>query len=1053
MNYQPIACIAILLSSLTSPLAAQTLNERIAAVGPALMNGQAAEAKVQLTKALQECREKKDVHGEALTLLFLGMTEATLNNLDVARADLQESEKKMRAQEDAIGIWLALLVQSQFEQALGHTTEALARMEEAVAVVNKAKVSSAPFSLKTLLIMMPPNALPPGILPMLESSAEMLKPMFFQYFIEPITHDMYGGLLTQVGQLEKAEAELDAASAGSQLFQGMYDFSIAGHFGDLRYRQKRYDEARTYYQKALSGNLQTPFNPAGGQLIQQGIYDRLARLEGMTGHIDDALGWNDKTLESVRASGNRMLECLALSARGSLLMRSKRSSEADKAFQEAMAIAVALKSGQMQASIESSIGSLEIWRGNYGAAASHLERSVQLYQQVNDPLDEAATWGELSNAYMLTDNIASAEDALARARSLVDKHKFALGSDMIAMGETWIRFRKGKATPEEVKAAVQRFKQNAESVNIEFTGNVEQITDNLMQALETGNFSVAAAESKIPMFAAYKSLAEGIHQLDQGNYEKARGIWREALGTNPGSDLQTGLLALIGGSYWREQNYEEASRWFSKAIEALEATGTNLRSESMLVNFLGSYHHAYYDVLIETLLRSGKAQEAFEAAERARARAFLRLLGNRRLKPSRAGSPVAEEAEKIRLQIANWEQEPVAGETLESLQRRYDALLPRAQAAAGEYVSLTSVAPLKVDEVRKDLPADTTLIGYFITVFGIEAWVLDSDTLDHVRLNVDTAKLARITCWAEQLARTRSARPERVVKCDNGAQPADPAEAYAALIAPLRDKIRRNRLMIIPHAELHYVPFAALYDAEKKQYLIQEYPITYVPSASTIRYLHGKETKVEGGALVLGDPIAPPQPRLPGARTEAESVAKLLHTTPKLGSEATESLLYGLRGKVDLLHIAAHAGYDANSPLFSAVYLARSGDGKKDGTLSVDEIQSEVDLSGVNLVVLSACESGVGKRSGGDEIVGLTRAVLYAGSPGVISTLWRISDEATTPLIGKFYAHLLSGELAADALRNAQMELLSDEHYHDPRYWAAFVLTGNPTGCWKAPCR
>jgi CHAT domain-containing protein len=276
---------------------------------------------------------------------------------------------------------------------------------------------------------------------------------------------------------------------------------------------------------------------------------------------------------------------------------------------------------------------------------------------------------------------------------------------------------------------------------------------------------------------------------------------------------------------------------------------------------------------------------------------------------------------------------------------------------------------------------------------------------------------------------------------------ANAAEAYAALIEPLRSKIRKERLMIIPHGELHYVPFAALYDEKRKRYLVEDYPIACVPSASTIRFLREKESPVGGVALVLGDPATTSQPRLPGAAREAQKVAAKLHTTAKLGEEAQESLLYRLGGKVDLLHIAAHGTYDAASPLFSAIHLAE-GHGEN-GQLNVDEIQSKLDLSGVNLVVLSACRSGIGSRSGGDEIVGLTRSILYAGSPGVIATLWNISDDATPLLIEKFYDHLLAGASAAEALRAAQVDMLRDPNFADPRYWAAFFLAGDPQGRWS----
>ncbi|MCU1246246.1 MAG: hypothetical protein JWN02_2156, partial [Acidobacteria bacterium] len=119
------------------------------------------------------------------------------------------------------------------------------------------------------------------------------------------------------------------------------------------------------------------------------------------------------------------------------------------------------------------------------------------------------------------------------------------------------------------------------------------------------------------------------------------------------------------------------------------------------------------------------------------------------------------------------------------------------------------------------------------------------------------------------------------------------------------------------------------------------------------------------------------------------------------------------------------------------------------GNLEVHEILSEVDLRGVNLVVLSACQTALGKVADGDEIVGLTRALLYAGAAGVISTLWNIRDDAAEALMNELYARLLDGDSAADALRKAQLRLLHGD-YPDPRLWAAFTLNGNPQGRWHA---
>ena len=114
----------------------------------------------------------------------------------------------------------------------------------------------------------------------------------------------------------------------------------------------------------------------------------------------------------------------------------------------------------------------------------------------------------------------------------------------------------------------------------------------------------------------------------------------------------------------------------------------------------------------------------------------------------------------------------------------------------------------------------------------------------------------------------------------------------------------------------------------------------------------------------------------------------------------------------------------------------------------MEEILSSADLTGVNLAVLAACETGIGAGSRGDEIVGLTRAILYAGSPGVISTLWSIDDPASAELMTDFYRRLRAGARVAEALRAAQCHLLERQPYRDPSYWAAFTLTGDPQGRW-----
>ena len=121
----------------------------------------------------------------------------------------------------------------------------------------------------------------------------------------------------------------------------------------------------------------------------------------------------------------------------------------------------------------------------------------------------------------------------------------------------------------------------------------------------------------------------------------------------------------------------------------------------------------------------------------------------------------------------------------------------------------------------------------------------------------------------------------------------------------------------------------------------------------------------------------------------------------------------------------------------STLLLAPEGSG--DGKLKVGEIFS-LDLK-TNMVVLSACETGLGKLSGGDEIVGITRAFIYAGTPSIVTTLWKVNDRASYELMREFYQHLKTGK-KSEALRQAQLKTMKE--FPEPFYWAAYQLTGEP---------
>ena len=247
--------------------------------------------------------------------------------------------------------------------------------------------------------------------------------------------------------------------------------------------------------------------------------------------------------------------------------------------------------------------------------------------------------------------------------------------------------------------------------------------------------------------------------------------------------------------------------------------------------------------------------------------------------------------------------------------------------------------------------------------------------------------------------------------------------------------MKQRNVLIVAHGPLHYLPFNALHDGNG--YLIERYSLRLLPSASVLKYLKGVRPQTTGTLLAFGNPdLGDPRLDLKHAQTEAQDVAKVLPNSRALvRREASESAFKRYGEGFKYLHIASHGTFNADSPLTSALLLAK--DSTNDGTLTVGELYSM--RLNADLVTLSACETGLGKIANGDDVVGLTRGFLYAGSRSIVASLWKVDDEATAYLMTRFYG-ALKGTSKREALRLAQLE--TRKKYPHPYYWAAFQLTG-----------
>jgi CHAT domain-containing protein len=265
---------------------------------------------------------------------------------------------------------------------------------------------------------------------------------------------------------------------------------------------------------------------------------------------------------------------------------------------------------------------------------------------------------------------------------------------------------------------------------------------------------------------------------------------------------------------------------------------------------------------------------------------------------------------------------------------------------------------------------------------------------------------------------------------------------YQLLIAPLQELLTTERLLVIPFGLLHLIPFHALWDGTG--YCLEHKEFAYVPSASIAVHKQRESNKRNGGDAPLRSfsGLAPFDERIPQAQAEIETAAAYFERSLLYcGDEATIANLASSAG--DVLHLATHGLFRPDNSFFSALKLA-------DGWLDVREIY-RLKLA-AKLVVLSACESGVGDVRAGDEVVGLARGFLAAGAQQIIASLWNVHDQSAARLMDFLYSNLQGVPLAgagdaickpmrpAAALRAAQLDALRRGDH--PYFWASFFAIG-----------
>lgn len=494
-------------------------------------------------------------------------------------------------------------------------------------------------------------------------------------------------------------------------------------------------------------------------------------------------------------------------------------------------------------------------------------------------------------------------------------------------------------------------------------------------------------------------------------------------------------------------NEDAAYDSYCRARIAVERLRSSLRGEELKIAFFENKLEVYESLVDICLRRQNSFDEAFAYIEQAKSRTLMDLLNQPLHVPVAADAGQSELVRSIRnlREELNWYYNLIEREQLRPEERSHERVqqlegqarsresdllraVKEATVAEANEAGLQVPTTLSLDEIRSVLPADTVLVEYFSTHDRNLACVLARDNLHICPVTVQSRIQKLLQFFQFQISKFRL-DPEYVSTFSRPLLESTQAHLkslYQELIAPIRHLLQARHIVFVQHGLLHYVPFHALHDGDS--YLIDQYSISYAPSASIYAHCQTKKVNTTGAALILGIP----DERTPAIRAEVEDLARILPDSRLfLGEEATEDVLkkYGPRSKS--VHIATHGYFRQDNPMFSSIRL---------GTSHLSLYDMEHLQLPAELVVLSGCATGLNVVTPGDELIGLVRGLLQAGAQSLVLSLWDVHDDRTREFMVEFYTQLQQGRPKAEAMQTACIRL-REKHPH-PYHWAPFLLIG-----------
>jgi CHAT domain-containing protein len=834
--------------------------------------------------------------------------------------------------------------------------------------------------------------------------------------------------------------------------------------GEVAYHSQALEQALDFYGQAqrLWDGLGDQRGRAQTLLYQGYVYSDLSRFGEASAAYEQA--------RSLWASvGDRRAQAITLVADARLLRRLGEYQEAQNSFEAALGLLEPMGDVVWEGATLTGIALVYQDMGDARSSLQYWERALRMFEKAGLKSVSVDVLTYLGETYLAAGDEGTALSRLERSLALAKE----LG---ITRWEAWALRLIG------VVHLVRRHPQVAQPY----------LERSLALQRSPGSPGDPRREARTlaDMGDAHELLGE--HDVAARHFEEA--LARARVAEDRVAEAR-GLFGLARASAGLE-DLDAARRHIEGALKVAESLRTEVDSRDLRASYFASvyrYHEFHMDVLMRLDRKhpqSGLAAAAFEASERARARSLLDSLVDAGVDLRAGLDPALRSHEQVlkrafadwagrqaRLGVASKAAGAALAEEYRDLEHRYDQLQAEIRGRSPRYAALAEPRPLSLREVQEQvLDAGTLLLEYALGDERSYLWAVSRDghTSHELppRAEIEGAAQRVYERLTARLAATGDPRERRrrIEKADLEYW-TEAARLSEMLLGPVAKKMAGKRILVVADGALQYLPFAALPmpgGRDQPVPLLVEHEVVSLPSASVLAVLR-RESKArkppDKVVAVLADPVfEPDDPRLravggavagPGnryarlaaTRQEADAIvaaAPVGMTLRAVGFDASRArALSPDLAQYRIVHFATHGVLNNETPGMSAVLLSMFDEKGRavDGFLRLHDIYG-LKLP-ADLVVLSACNTALGRQVRGEGLVGIVRGFMYAGAQRVLASLWKVDDDATGAMMSRFYLEMLrGGRSPAAALREAQLSLWRQDRRRPPYYWAAFVLQG-----------